>query len=79
MKRKLLSILLCLVMALSLLPTAALAEGEKVARVGDTAEYTTLADAIEAAQGGETVTLLADITGQTEIDRSRQGRTSCWT
>ena len=67
MKRKLLSILLCLVMALSLLPTAALAEGEKVARVGDTAEYTTLADAIEAAQGGETVTLLADITGQTEI------------
>lgn len=52
MKRKLLSILLCLVMALSLLPTAALAEGEKVARVGDTAEYTTLADAIEAAQGG---------------------------
>ena len=54
-------------MALSLLPTAALAKGEKVAKVGDTAEYTTLADAIEAAQGGETVTLLADITGQTVI------------
>lgn len=67
MKRKLLSILLCLAMALSLLPTAALAEGEKVAKVGDTAEYTTLADAIEAAQAGETVTLLADITGQTVI------------
>ena len=74
MKRKLLSILLCLVMALSLLPTAALAEGEKVARVGDTAEYTTLADAIEAAQGGETVTLLADITGQTEIPAGEEHR-----
>ena len=62
MKRKLLSILLCLAMALSLLPTAALADGEKVAKVGDTAEYTTLADAIAAAQDGATVTLLANVT-----------------
>ena len=36
MKRKLLSILLTLCLAFSLLPTAALADGENVAKVGDT-------------------------------------------
>ena len=60
MKRKLLSILLCLAMALSLLPTAALAEEKKVARVGN-AEYATLAEAIAAAQDGNTVKLLGDV------------------
>ena len=41
MKRKLLSVLLTLCLAFSLLPTAALADEGKVAKVGDT-EYTTL-------------------------------------
>ena len=62
MKRKLLSILLTFCLAFSLLPTAALAEGEtaNVAKVGET-EYTTLQDAIDAAKSGATVTLLADV------------------
>ena len=49
MKRKLLSVLLTLCLAFSLLPTAALAEGEtaNVAKVGET-EYATLAEAVEA-------------------------------
>ena len=59
MKRKLLSVLLMLCLAFSLLPTAALAEGENVAKVGDT-EYTTLQAAIDAASRKATVTLLAD-------------------
>jgi len=59
MKRKLLSILLCLAMALSLLPTAALADEGKVAKVGET-EYATLAEAVEKADSGATVTLLKD-------------------
>lgn len=79
MKRKFLSILLTLAMALTLLPTAAMAEGDsetpaggeptpveapaatKVAKVGET-EYATLAEAVDAAKDGETVTLLADVT-----------------
>ena len=74
MKRKLLSILLCLVLALSLLPTAALAEegvtatptGEtvtaNVAKVGE-AEYATLAAAVDAVTAdNNTVTLLKDTT-----------------
>ena len=59
MKHKLLSVLLTLCLAFSLLPTAALAEGENVAKVGDT-EYTTLQAAIDAASRKATVTLLAD-------------------
>lgn len=66
MKRKLLSLLLCLAMALSLLPTAALAEEKKVARVGN-AEYATLAEAIAAAKDGNTVTLLADVIQNTML------------
>ena len=62
MKRKLLSVLLTLCLALSLLPTAALADGEgaqtnDVAQIGSTG-YATLAAAIAAAQDGGTVTLL---------------------
>ena len=65
MKRKLLSILLTLCLAFSLLPTAALAEGEgaqtnDVAQIGST-KYASLADAIAAASSGATVTLLADV------------------
>ena len=73
MKRKLLSILLCLAMALSLLPTAALAEGEAaegsgtpaakyVAQIG-TQGYATLQEAVNAATTeNSTVTLLKDVT-----------------
>ena len=64
MKRKFLSILLTLAMALTLLPTAAMAEGETadpVAQIGNTT-YATLKDAIDAATAGQTVKLVADVT-----------------
>ena len=60
MKHKLLSILLCLAMALSLLPTAALADEGKVAQVDGT-KYTTLQAAIGAASSGATVKLLGNV------------------
>ena len=71
MKRKFLSILLTLAMALTLLPTAAMAEEtlseggestpvEYVAQIGDV-KYDTLAKAVAAANDGDTVTLLADV------------------
>ena len=68
MKHKLLSILLCLAMALSLLPTAALAdEGpDPVAQIGET-KYATLAEAIAAAQDGNTVKLLGDVIQNTML------------
>ena len=71
MKRKLLSILLTLCLAFSLLPTAALAdeagggsaaEGEQtnyVAQIGSTG-YATLQAAVNAANAGQTVKLVAD-------------------
>lgn len=63
MKRKLLSILLTLCLAFSLLPTAALADGETaVAKVGDD-EYPTLAEAVAAVADGGTVTLLKNSVG----------------
>ena len=66
MKRKFLSILLTLAMVLTLLPTAAMAEGETavaaVAKVGET-EYATLAEAVAAVADGGTVTLLKNATG----------------
>ena len=65
MKQRILAILLSLTMMFTLIPTA-MAEGEKVAKVGET-EYDTLAAAINAAGTGGTVKLLADITGQTVI------------
>ena len=62
MKRKLLSILLTLCLAFSLLPTTALADGEKVAQVGEM-KYATLAGAIDAvSDDNNTVTLLKDVT-----------------
>ena len=73
MKRKFLSILLTLAMALTLLPTAAMAdetpsEGgestptvEYVAQIGE-AKYETLQAAINAAKSGSTVRLLANVT-----------------
>lgn len=81
MKRKLLSILLCLAMALSLLPTAALAEGEAaegsgtpaaeyVAQIG-TQGYATLQEAIDAAKSGDTIVLKKSISA-TEIGEKKQ-------
>ena len=57
MKHKLLSILLCLAMALSLLPTAALAEGETGTRGTTIRTSKELVTAIENAQDGATITL----------------------
>ena len=70
MKHKLLSILLCLAMALSLLPTAALADGVDncttencvhVAAIGTT-HYSTLQEAVNAAKKKDEIKLLQDIT-----------------
>lgn len=59
MKRKLLSVLLTLAMALTLLPVSAMAEGEtaNVAKVGET-EYATLQAAVNAANANDTVVAL---------------------
>ena len=62
MKRKLLSVLLTLCLAFSLLPTAALADEAKVAEVNGT-QYETLVAAVDAAQDGDTVKLLRDCSG----------------
>ena len=75
MKHKLLSILLCLAMALSLLPTAALADGEgtqtnDVAQIGGTG-YATLQAAIDAAKSGDTIVLKKSISA-TEIGEKKQ-------
>ena len=61
MKRKLLSVLLTLCLAFSLLPTAALADGEgaqtnDVAQIGSTG-YATLAEAVENAKTGDTIVM----------------------
>lgn len=70
MKRKLLSILLTLCLAFSLLPTAALAEGEgtqtnDVAQIGET-KYATLQEAVSAANDN-TVKLLENVTENINI------------
>ena len=65
MKRKLLSILLTFCLAFSLLPTVALADGEKVAQVGET-KYATLQEAVNAANDN-TVKLLENVTEDINI------------
>ena len=70
MKRKLLSILLTLCLAFSLLPTAALADGEgtqtnDVAQIGET-KYATLQEAVDAANDN-TVKLLENVTEDINI------------
>ena len=61
MKQRILAILLSLTMMFTLVPTA-MAEGEKVAKVGET-EYDTLQEAVDAATTeNSTVTLLKDVT-----------------
>lgn len=75
MKRKLLSVLLTLCLAFSLLPTAALADGEgtqtnDVAQIGSTG-YATLQAAIDAAKSGDTIVLKKSISA-TEIGEKKQ-------
>ena len=70
MKRKLLSVLLTLCLAFSLLPTAALADGEgtqtnDVAQIGET-KYATLQKAVDAANDN-TVKLLENVTEDINI------------
>ena len=81
MKKRLLSLALCLTLCLGLLPVGVLAEeivpGEDsntdyVASVtmsnGETTNYTSLDDALNAAQNGDTVTLLSDVDlGETSV------------
>ena len=69
MRKRILSILVCLIMAVSLFPTAAFAEEEEaecpVAQVGDQT-YDVLKKAIDAAETGENITLLRDYTQKDE-------------
>ena len=69
MKHKLLSILLCLAMALSLLPTAALAEGETGAgpiKVGETS-YSSFSDAVNAAEPDGSGVITYEISDKVDV------------
>ena len=69
MKHKLLSILLCLAMALSLLPTAALAEGTTGAgpiKVGGKT-YSSFSDAVNAAAPDENGVITYEISGKVDV------------
>lgn len=57
--KKLAAMLLTLVMALSLLTVTAFAEDGNEAKIGET-EYDSFENAVKAAKGGETITLLKD-------------------
>ena len=64
MKKRVLSMFMALALCLTLLPTAAWAEGADApkggaAQIGDTV-YSTLPEAVNAAQDGDTIKLLAD-------------------
>ena len=58
-KHKLLAVVLALAMTLSLLPTAALAAGEAVAKIGDQT-FATLTQAISVATDNEIITIIAE-------------------
>lgn len=69
MKHKLLSILLCLAMALSLLPTAALADeatGAGPIKVGETS-YSSFSDAVNAAAPDENGIITYEISGKVDV------------
>lgn len=70
MKHKLLSILLCLAMALSLLPTAALAEGDTTGagtiKVGEKT-YGSFSEAVNAAEPVDGV-ITYEISGKVEVE-----------
>ena len=58
---KILCFVLSLVLVFSVMAVSAFAEGEAaVAKIGDV-EYTSLADALDAAEYGQTITLLSDV------------------
>lgn len=59
--KKFFGMLVCMLLALGLVPNLAFATGENEAKIGDT-EYATLQKALEHVQAGETVTLLKDVT-----------------
>ena len=59
--KKALSILLCLVLMAGILPVSVLADGGKVAKIGDT-EYATLDAAVAVANDDDTIVLLGDCT-----------------
>ena len=69
MKQRILAILLSLTMMFTLVPTA-MAEGEKVAKVGDV-EYETLQAAIDAATAGQTVKLVANTAEDIKISADK--------
>ena len=69
MKHKLLSILLCLAMALSLLPTAALAEeatGAGPIKVGETS-YSSFSEAVNAAEPDGSGVITYEISGKVDV------------
>ena len=79
MKKRFLSTLMALCLALSLLPATALAAEGEVAQIGDTT-YATLQKAIDAAgaiyaesQAAVEITLLADVTTEEEMVFSKSG------
>lgn len=65
MKKHLLSLLLVLCIVICVIPMAAASEGD-VAEINGTG-YATLADAVAAAQSGDTITLVGDVVGETVI------------
>ena len=71
MKHKLLSILLCLAMALPLLPTAALADGDTTGagtiKVGNTS-YESFSEAVKAAEPDESGVITYEISGKVEVE-----------
>ena len=69
MKQRILAILLSLTMMFTLVPTA-MAEGKKVAKVGDV-EYETLQAAIDAATAGQTVKLVANTAEDIKISADK--------
>ena len=86
MKKRLLSLALCLALCLGLFPFGALAANETVSSedsntdyvasvmtdVGKTVNYTSLDNALDAAQNGDTVTLLSDVDlGETSVTISK--------
>ena len=58
--KKLFGMLGCMLLALGLVPNLAFAAGNNQAKIGDT-EYVTLLAAVNAAEPGDTVTLLKDL------------------
>ena len=86
MKKRLLSLALCLALCLGLFPFGALAANETVSSedsntdyvasvmtdVGKTVNYTSLDNALDAAQNGDTVTLLSNVDlGETSVTISK--------